>query len=453
MVQSDLLLDEDKTTVINRIEITTGLNAASDIILWPKWATIDLGGGDGSNSDGDIKLKDQDGKPRVHFDAGGGGPKDSGSNRIYLDGSTSRAVFSAQDGTDRVSLDGQTGQIGVRTADGRDTLRVDGESGTIGFASRSYQVESRYSTPMLSMFEGEQHFLQREPVVPVVAYSSHLPRHGLVYDDERDVFLFQGDPPEPSRPDVVDEVTETELPEIDTDEPVEPVQNQPQGGFDFQTVSPTTSTSLSTDGGSNSGDGNTTGTGSDDGSGGSGSSDDSGSGGSGNRSDTDEPSDPTPVLSVDLQNERVGVGTDAPGKALDVEGSVSATAFAETSDARCKENVAPITDAIEAVTQLRGVSYEWTDEYAPEDDEDRHLGFLADEIESVLPSVVGRSEDGLQTIAPTDLIAVLVEAIKDQQAEIEARERRLEDQTDRLDRQRRRLNALEARVSEMEEGR
>jgi hypothetical protein len=373
---SDLILEQDLTKVVKHLEVTTAEDEPADILLWPKWATIDLGGGGGSNSDGDIKLKTKDGAPRVHFDAGGGGPKNPAANRIYLDGSTSSATFSDGGGTSRARIDGQAGTLELLARDDAG-LRLDGSSGTVEFDRTAYAGDADYAPPMLCLFGPDVFDLDNGPTVPVVSYSTAAPRRGLVYDDENDVFVFQEDDPP--------------LPEI-----------------------PTTGVSI--------GDGLT----------------------DGGTAVDDE--DPDPVLSVDLPNGRVGVGTDSPEAPLDVKGRVEATKFESVSDARAKTNVEPITGAVDAVTRLDGVSYEWADGIGPDDD-GRQLGLVADEVESVVPEVVGRNgESGLRSLAQGDLVAVLIEAIKEQQAELEEKEARIEKQAERLDEQAERLAALERRL-------
>jgi chromosomal replication initiation ATPase DnaA len=90
------------------------------------------------------------------------------------------------------------------------------------------------------------------------------------------------------------------------------------------------------------------------------------------------------------------------------------TAF---SDSRLKENVFTITNALEKVCALRGVEFNRIDiEGNP-----KHLGLIAQEVEKILPEVVHSTiSDGteLKVVSYMNIIAVLVEAIKEQQQEI-----------------------------------
>jgi hypothetical protein len=85
-----------------------------------------------------------------------------------------------------------------------------------------------------------------------------------------------------------------------------------------------------------------------------------------------------------------------------------------TSDARLKENVAPIKNALSDVAQLEGVSFDWKDTGT------RGHGFIAQQVEPILPDVVQTDEEtGIKSINYVGMIGHLVEAIKELKAEIE----------------------------------
>ena len=86
------------------------------------------------------------------------------------------------------------------------------------------------------------------------------------------------------------------------------------------------------------------------------------------------------------------------------------TAF---SDARVKENIETIDNALDKVTQLRGV------EYNKIGSEEKSIGVVAQEIREVLPEVVKENEDGMLSVAYGNITGVLIEAIKEQQKQIE----------------------------------
>jgi hypothetical protein len=88
----------------------------------------------------------------------------------------------------------------------------------------------------------------------------------------------------------------------------------------------------------------------------------------------------------------------------------------ESSDARLKENVRPITNALDKVTSLQGVHYNKIE--SPDNEE---IGFVAQEVEEVVPELVttDETEDAMKAVSYGRTVALLVEAMKEQQAQIE----------------------------------
>jgi hypothetical protein len=85
-----------------------------------------------------------------------------------------------------------------------------------------------------------------------------------------------------------------------------------------------------------------------------------------------------------------------------------------TSDARLKENVEPIANALSDIAQLEGVSFDWKDTGT------RGHGFIAQQVEPILPDVVQTDDEtGMKSINYVGMIGHLVEAIKELKAEIE----------------------------------
>ena len=99
-----------------------------------------------------------------------------------------------------------------------------------------------------------------------------------------------------------------------------------------------------------------------------------------------------------------------------------------TSDERLKKNVTQISGAIGIVQRLRGVRYNWrtvrervVGASMSLPDNTPQLGFIAQEVEKVLPEAVvkpGKAEGSVYGLSQESIIPVLVEAIKEQQAEI-----------------------------------
>ena len=117
----------------------------------------------------------------------------------------------------------------------------------------------------------------------------------------------------------------------------------------------------------------------------------------------------------------VGIGTTTPGAyKLYVSGTSYSTGGWQSSDVRFKEGIVPIEGPLQKVMKMEGVSYSWkTREYKDKGfPEGRHYGVVAQEIEKVLPEVVAEGPSGEKTVAYTELIAVLIEAMKEQQKTI-----------------------------------
>lgn len=106
-------------------------------------------------------------------------------------------------------------------------------------------------------------------------------------------------------------------------------------------------------------------------------------------------------------------------KDLSVEGSIAATGnitspfFYSESDITLKEGVSPIQDALKKVTELIGVDFIW------KTTKQKSIGVIAQNVEQVIPEIVGKSSAGLKTVQYDSIIPLLIEAIKDQQKQIE----------------------------------
>ena len=119
-------------------------------------------------------------------------------------------------------------------------------------------------------------------------------------------------------------------------------------------------------------------------------------------------------------NGQVGIGTSTPGALLDVNGVIrNATGVvANVSDVRLKRDIQPLEGSLEKVKALQGVSFHWKD---AEKDKTYGLqrGFIAQDVEKVIPEWVKTAPDGIKSLEKVGVEAILVEAIKEQQSQIE----------------------------------
>jgi len=119
----------------------------------------------------------------------------------------------------------------------------------------------------------------------------------------------------------------------------------------------------------------------------------------------------------------LGVRTTTPSYPLYVNGTAYASGAAGAlSDIRHKDKVTPLgPGALETIGRLRPVTFVWKD---PQDSgmEGEQIGFIAQDVVKVLPSVVLTEDNAEKTmgIKYTEIIPVLAKAIQEQQAEIEA---------------------------------
>jgi len=104
--------------------------------------------------------------------------------------------------------------------------------------------------------------------------------------------------------------------------------------------------------------------------------------------------------------------TEQLGGNLEVAGWVKAKAFRQLSDKRYKTDIQDLRDALGIVLRLEGKSYRWKEGVgAPERGGERVLGLIAQEVRQVVPEVV-HEEGGYLSVSYTELIPVLIEALK-----------------------------------------
>lgn len=117
----------------------------------------------------------------------------------------------------------------------------------------------------------------------------------------------------------------------------------------------------------------------------------------------------------------IGIGTTSPSYKLHVEGNTSGISIyashdiAAFSDITVKKEVKKIENAIEKVKELNGYTYVRTDDETGT----RRAGVIAQEVQKVLPEVVSANPDGTLNVAYSNMIALLIEAVKEQQNEID----------------------------------
>ena len=98
-----------------------------------------------------------------------------------------------------------------------------------------------------------------------------------------------------------------------------------------------------------------------------------------------------------------------------------------SSDYALKENINPISNALDKVSQLGGYNFDWKDSHLESrggvDDmfvKKSDVGIIAQEVQKVLPEAVGKREDGTLGVRYELLVPLLVESIKELKEEIQS---------------------------------
>lgn len=99
----------------------------------------------------------------------------------------------------------------------------------------------------------------------------------------------------------------------------------------------------------------------------------------------------------------------------DIEANnMRASAFLYSSDERLKKDVTPLKNPQAVLNELRGVNFTWRDSGRSD------IGFIAQEVEKVVPEVVHTdAQTGMKSVEYGNLVAVLIEAMKEQQKQID----------------------------------
>ena len=109
-------------------------------------------------------------------------------------------------------------------------------------------------------------------------------------------------------------------------------------------------------------------------------------------------------------------------------GTVTAT-LTGLSDLRLKRNIAPLQNSLDAIMQLKPVSYEKKNTLASTNYSIKENGFIAQELQKIMPSLVfeGTDKDKLLSVNYTAIIPVLTKALQEQQNAIQSQQKQIEE--------------------------
>jgi len=123
------------------------------------------------------------------------------------------------------------------------------------------------------------------------------------------------------------------------------------------------------------------------------------------------------VLMFAASEGHLGIGTGDATNIITVKRNSAtepiADAWTTYSSARWKVNIQPLSNAMEKITRLRGVAFDW------KANGKHDIGVVAEEVARVVPEIVGFEPNGnAKSVDYGRLAPLLIEAIKEQQAEI-----------------------------------
>ncbi|MDA3883548.1 MAG: tail fiber domain-containing protein, partial [Bacteroidales bacterium] len=122
-----------------------------------------------------------------------------------------------------------------------------------------------------------------------------------------------------------------------------------------------------------------------------------------------------------------GTGTISSSYSLQVVGAFKTEQIYHSSDVRWKTDIFTIDSALTKIQNLRGVEYQWRQDEFPEKQfaDGTQIGLIAQEVEAVMPELVMTDDTGYKSVEYSNLVAVLIEAIKEQQELIAAQQEKI----------------------------
>lgn len=114
----------------------------------------------------------------------------------------------------------------------------------------------------------------------------------------------------------------------------------------------------------------------------------------------------------------------------------------QASDSRLKRNISELPNTLNNILALRGVSYNWIDENKTQD---LQIGVIAQEVEEIYPEFVHTDEEGMKSVNYSQMVTVLIEAVKELNSKIEV----LEAENSELQAQINDIETMKAQISKL----
>ena len=101
-------------------------------------------------------------------------------------------------------------------------------------------------------------------------------------------------------------------------------------------------------------------------------------------------------------------------KISDVTGNVSTLTWQAdaTSDIRVKKDIVTLSSGLDKINQMRPVSFKWKD-YENKKNDKTNYGLIADEVEQIIPDIVGKDSSQLKYLDYNQITSVLIKAVQE----------------------------------------
>lgn len=111
----------------------------------------------------------------------------------------------------------------------------------------------------------------------------------------------------------------------------------------------------------------------------------------------------------------IGNGQGGSNTSISYSGVITCISVTQSSDLRLKTNITQLRDSLSKVTQIKGISFNWKEENRGLETQ---IGVIAQEVEAFWPELVTNNYNGFKSVNYSGLIAPIIEAVKEQQAQI-----------------------------------
>ena len=126
---------------------------------------------------------------------------------------------------------------------------------------------------------------------------------------------------------------------------------------------------------------------------------------------------------MNASGSNIGIGTSNPVEALHVAGNILSTGLSTVSDALLKTNVCALDGSLDKLKTLMGCTFVYVDDSKQK----LHSGFIAQDVQKVIPHVVSDTSLGFKTLAYQELIPYIIESIKELSKEIKTLQSKIDD--------------------------